>query len=245
MPIADADGLEAAPWGSGPGVFFDLHEASPARAEATRRAFCEGLGGLLRAEGVEPEPARALAGEVCERMSAADRHYHTPVHVLLILGQARRLGLELRSEDALALWLHDNVFDPRAKPGISEEASARWVQERLPEVGVSERVARRAAESIRWTARFLEPEVPAEHALVLDLDLAGLARPPACFDKQSIAVRDEQPHLSDEEYQRWNLSLFETLLGRDRIYRSPECAPLEAPARVNLERARERMHGSG
>lgn len=221
---------------TGPSVFFDLQDAAPELVTETREEFVGGLCGLLVRQGASVEKSHAVANEVWESMSSTDRHYHTPVHVLLILGQARRLGIELPARCTLAVWLHDHIFDTRAVAGANEAASADWVLERLPAIGIDEGLAKLAADSIRCTAQILEPSVPSEHGWMLDMDLAGLARERECFDKQSIAVRMEFPHLSDEEYHVVNMNLFEALLARDSIYRTKEFAPLEALARANLER---------
>jgi len=221
---------------TGPSVFFDLQDAPPEQVAETRKEFVGGLCGLLVRQGASVEKSDRVANEVWESMSSTDRHYHTPVHVLLILGQARRLGIELPARCSLAVWLHDHIFDTRAESGVNEAASADWVLERLPAIGIDEGLAKLAADSIRCTAQLLDPDVSSEHGWMLDMDLAGLGRERECFDKQSIAVRKELTHLDDEEYRAVNLSLFEALLARESIYRTKEFAPLEAMARANLER---------
>jgi predicted metal-dependent HD superfamily phosphohydrolase len=229
------------PAAAGPLGFFDLQAADPARVAEARRVFLLGLGSELEQLGSPSRAADALALELWERMSEPGRHYHTPVHVLSIFEQAGRLGLQLPAECRLAIWFHDGIYAPLAQPGRNEERSAAWIMECLPAAGIELTLALRAAESVRWTAHFLAAAVPPEHKLVLDLDLAGLGSAPESFERQSQAIRAEQVQRSEPEHQRVTLRVFETLLARERIYRTSELAPLEPAARANLERACEEL----
>lgn len=214
--------------------FFDLHAAQPEQARRARSDFELLASGVLARAGADAAAIPALCDRLWRLMSAPGRHYHTPVHVLSIFEVAREQGLALRPDQELALLFHDAVYDARGAPGASEERSAELLLEQLPRAGVPSPTCESAAGAIRSTARHAASDVPSEHALVLDLDLAGLASEEDSFRRQSDALQAEQPHLSPDDYRRNARALLESLLARPRIYRSPELAHLEPAARENV-----------
>lgn len=217
--------------------FFDLRAATAEQRSRTRAE----LARLVTAAVGDARGVDRLAGELWDLTSADDRHYHTAVHVLAILGRAQRNGVEPEGSDLLAILFHDAVYDPRAAPGRNEAASAELLLERVPPFGVPLETCARAAESVRWTAHHADPLVPAEHALVLDLDLVGLASPPDSFRRQSTAIELEMRHLEPKEYFRGAIELLTKWIERPAIFRTRELAPLETLARRNVEAELLRM----
>jgi predicted metal-dependent HD superfamily phosphohydrolase len=220
--------------------FVDFFDLQAAEEEQRERARAELARALIEAVGDVPG-VDALGGELWHLMSAPGRHYHTAVHVLAILGAAQRHGVEPERADLYAVLFHDAVYDPRAEPGRNEEASAELLLERLPALEVPREVCERAAESIRWTAHHADPLAPAEHALMLDLDLIGLASPPPAFRRQSTALELEMRHMAPEDYFRGTIELFTKLVERPAIYHTAQLAPLEQAARANVEAELLRM----
>lgn len=221
--------------------FFDIQRAEAALVERTRRDFVESMAGLLNRIGARQGPANRISGLVWSLMTESDRHYHTPVHVLGMLGWAQHMGLELTEAEQLAVWFHDSIFDARAPRDQNEAASALWMRWAVVNAGVSNGFAKHVAEAIRWTGRHLEEEVPPEYRRVMDLDLAGMAAAPATFRRQSEAVQAEMAHLSPEQFQRGTIDFFKHLLARKHLYRSESMAPLEPTARQNLQQEIERL----
>jgi predicted metal-dependent HD superfamily phosphohydrolase len=167
-------------------------------------------------------------------MSATERHYHTPVHVLGMLSCAEEMSLALNDAELLAVWFHDAIYDTTASPGDNERQSADWMTEVLTAAGADAAIVHAAAQMIRWTACHLEPEIPPAFQTLLDLDLWGLSASPDIFGRQSTAVRSEMSHLGDEQYSRSTIGFFERLLQRPRLYRTDSFARFEKAARQQV-----------
>lgn len=222
-------------------TFFDLAQAGPERARQSERDFRREATALLVRLGAEPGAAAAAATRLWERMAAPGRSYHSPIHVLGILAIADQVRAPLTDADRLALWFHDAILDPQLVEGENERASAAWLLQIGAELRLDPRVCALAADSINWTAHHHAPEVPEEHRMMLDLDLANLGAPPEVFDRQSEAVVAELQHLAPQARLRASLDFFTALSRRDAVYRTPSFGTREAAARANLERAIERL----
>lgn len=229
-------------------TFFDIQSAEASQRAACEQDFRHGLAATLEPmiPAVNADAADTLARELWQQMTAAERHYHTPVHVLSMLCWADRLAMPLSDAETLAVWFHDACWDTDAEAGVNENQSARWLTEQAERLGVEPCVAADAAAAIQTTAKHLDREVPAAHAKLLDLDLAGFASEPAVFAAHSQAVRAESALAATDEkaYIRLTIRFFEALLARERIYRSPAAAALEPAARRQLREEIQRLRQS-
>ena len=221
--------------------FFDIQEADGEQFESTRVDFITRLKGVLRALDSEEEVVDEVCAKTWERMTEPQRHYHTPVHVLGMLGYAERAEVTLDVYEALALWFHDAIYATRTVPGYNESDSAGWMCVMLDRLGVPQGLTDQAAEAVRSTARHLEQDVPTEHHLLMDLDLAGLSASDGSFDRQSRAVRAEMAHMTDAEYAKATIGFFTALLKRERIYRTEAFDIYEAIARRHLHEQIEKL----
>jgi predicted metal-dependent HD superfamily phosphohydrolase len=79
-------------------------------------------------------------------------------------------------------------------------------------------------------------------ALVCDVDLSILGRPPAEFAEYERRIRAEHAQVPEPRYRRARASLLAGLLARDPLYRSDHFRALfEAAARRNLKRSIARL----
>ncbi len=167
------------------------------------------------------------------------RHYHGERHLvdgLAVLDQLGATDLE-----RIAFWCHDAVHtnttpdDERA----SAEVARRLLSEHLtlPEMREVERlilltIAHRPARGDDVGAR------------IVDADLAALALPWPDYERNTLAIRAELPHVSDEQWRLGRAAVLRRLLGVDHLFHTRHGrAQWEAPARANLERELQDLVG--
>ena len=63
----------------------------------------------------------------------------------------------------------------------------------------------------------------------------------AWFDRYERQVRQEYAFVSEPDWRAGRARILRVFLDRPRIFLTPEFAPLEAPARANLERSIEAL----
>lgn len=173
--------------------------------------------------------------ELVTLYSEPQRSYHNLSHItrcLAELDQARHIP-ERPDEVEAALWFHDAVYDVMAND--NEEQSAIFASRTLAAAGVDAVVGRRIAELILATMHRERPEDP-DAQFVVDVDLAGLADPSEEFFATSKRVRDEYPHVTDEDFAAGRRAFMGSFLERESIYATPHFRErLEDRARANLK----------
>ena len=169
--------------------------------------------------------------ELTRRHVEPHRHYHTLGHIAAMLDAGRRFPLD--DVQAMAVWFHDAVYDPRSK--TNEEDSAALAGERLRAAGWSAPDVALVQRIVLDTKRHV-PSCP-EAAPVLDLDLMALAAPWPEFARNTEAIRREYAHVADADFAAGRKAFFAAMLQRERLYFTPFGQALEAAARANLRRA--------
>jgi predicted metal-dependent HD superfamily phosphohydrolase len=203
------------------------------------RVSLQAWSALWRRLGARSDPAPAH-GEIQRAYSEPHRHYHTLEHIARVLSLFEGVRSRVRAADAaeLALWLHDLVYDPRAKD--NEERSAAYAKRILGEGGVRPEVGEQVTALIMATCHASPPEAH-DARYVVDADLSILGGSPAEFDRYEGQVRQEYAFVSDPDWRMGRSRILRGFLDRPRIFLMPEFASLEAPARSNLERSLERL----
>jgi len=186
----------------------------------------------------DPAPAHA---EIQRAYSEPHRHYHTLEHIASVLSRFDGVRSRVGDADAaeLALWLHDVVYEPRAKD--NEARSAAFATRLLAEGAVGPAVGERVTELIMATCHAGPPEAP-DARYVVDADLSILGAPAAAFDRYERQVRQEYAFVSEPDWRAGRARLLRAFLDRPRIFLTPEFASLEGPARANLERSIAALH---
>jgi predicted metal-dependent HD superfamily phosphohydrolase len=178
------------------------------------RLSIETWSALWRRLGARSDP-RLPHQEITRAYSEPHRHYHTLEHIAHALTLFDGARASVRDADAaeLALWLHDFVYDPRAKD--NEARSAAYAARILHAGGLPSHVAERVTALIMVTRHLASPDDP-DAQYVVDADLA------IC---------------NEAERREGRTRVLRAFLDRPRIYLTREFLRFEGPARANLERS--------
>ena len=203
--------------------------------DAVRAAWIDATRGL----GGDPAVSVEQADELVRRHHDPPRHYHDTVHVAAVLSDAGGLCdlllIESGQRAALqaAACAHDVVYEGR--PGQDERDSAAWAHASLRASGVPPPLADRVHVLVLATAEHRAvPDDPAA-AILLDADLAVLARDPAGYAAYVAAVRAEYAHVGDGQWRTGRGDVLRDLLARDRLYVTDVARERwEAAARSNM-----------
>ncbi|MBF4458632.1 DUF4031 domain-containing protein [Pseudoclavibacter sp. VKM Ac-2867] len=187
----------------------------------------------------------ALRDELLDAWSAPSRHYHDVTHLLSVLDAIdimRLRAAETREPLAerelltarLAAWFHDAVYEGAA--GDDERASADLAVERLTALGVDSTLVADVERLVLATIVHTVAESDAAGQILMDADLAVLARSEDGYARYVALVKRDFAHVTDEQWRAGRASVLETLLATPRLFVSP-AAPedWEERARRNLE----------
>jgi predicted metal-dependent HD superfamily phosphohydrolase len=137
---------------------------------------------------------------------------------------------------ALAIWLHDAIYDPQATDNESKSASlADEIGERLNLS--SDR--RRAVEAMILATVGHAPPSGSDDDLLhfLDFDLSIFGASPATYDAYTIAIREEYRHVPDDAFRAGRRAVLTRFLTRETLYFTAfGRSHWEALARGNLVR---------
>ena len=178
--------------------------------------------------------------DLARRYGEAHRAYHTLEHIehcLDELEEARDLA-ERPEEVELALWLHDAVYDPRARD--NEERSADLAKSFAVTRGID---GDRTAGLVLATRHDSEPSTP-DSRLVVDIDLSILGQPVERFDKYERGIRQEYAWVPEPRFREVRAKILGGFLARPAIYRVAHFrVKYEARARENLRRSLGDLRG--
>jgi predicted metal-dependent HD superfamily phosphohydrolase len=183
--------------------------------------------------------ARGDGGSVFDRLVAAyaepTRAYHTAEHIedcLTLLDASRALALRPHEVEA-AIWFHDAVYV--AANTDNEARSAEVARASLRDVAHD--VAERISSLVLETRHVTPPDQP-DAALLCDIDLAVLGRPPEAFDLFERRIRQEYASVPEPIYRKGRSEILRRFLQRGSIFQTDWFRRrYENPARANLERA--------
>ena len=171
------------------------------------------------------------------------RAYHGLAHLedcLRRLDETPTSGVD-RDRVEAALWFHDAVYDSHASD--NEARSAALARETLSRLGIADPVAEDVARLVRLTDH-RRPPSDAEGALLCDIDLSILGRPPDEFDDYDAAIRSEYAWVPEETFRAERRRVLQSLLARNPLYATePLRQRYQAAARANLRRALTRLGG--
>ena len=175
--------------------------------------------------------------ELCDAYTSADRFYHGIGHITECLREfdsVHELAMNPRAIE-LAIWFHDVVYDGRRTD--NEERSAELADARLALLGVGDVFRGEVRRLILLTRHDGEPP-DVDGKLIVDIDLASLARPAEVFDQNTRLIRREYPHVGEAEFARGRREMLGRFLARPRIYYTDVFFErYEQRARENLIRA--------
>ena len=182
---------------------------------------------------------RAHASHACEslleRYREPARRYHTLDHVGHCLGQAKLADGLLPDADAveLAIWFHDAIYDPAGSD--NELRSAALFRDMA--ASVTSGPLTDDVERLILVTRYGEIPRRDDEAYMADIDYSSFGRPWESFLVDSLAVREERPDLTDEQFSGQQSRFLSSLLERERLYRTEFFHErYEARARSNIRR---------
>ena len=190
----------------------------------------------------------ADAGEIFKEVHAyypdPGRHYHTPKHIEHCLKQFDLAVGHMDDADSveLAIWFHDLVFDVSSKDNELKSAN-RFVE--LANDSMDPEFKSKVHALIMATAHPRLPKTNDEE-FMLDIDLSSFGLPWDDFVRDSNAVREEAPQLSDAEFFPGQRAFLESLVSRKHFYFTDFFrSRIEDTARSNIKRHLENLREQG
>ena len=190
------------------------------------------------------EGAGAAFAELDALYREPHRRYHTPAHVEHCLRLFDLAADRMDEPDAveMALWFHDAIYD--VPTDRNELRSAELFAARAGGRG-EERFRSKVYRLIMVTAHS-EPPATLDESFIVDVDLSSFGLPWEEFLRDSIAVREEFPHVPDAEFYPRQRKFLESLVSRPtfcftEFFRDRH----ETRARENVERIFARVEAQG
>ncbi len=164
----------------------------------------------------QPANAERICQSLLDLYAEPGRHYHTIGHVNHCLGQARLMAELLPDVNALnlAIWFHDCVYDPLARD--NEARSAALFRELAAPVTTPSLV--HDVERLVLVTQAGQAPRQADESYMVDIDLSSFGLPWDLFLADSLAVRAERPHLSEEQYAVQQALFLNGLLERESVF---------------------------
>ena len=185
--------------------------------------------------------AKGDAGSVYEELLLAYseplRAYHTLAHVEHCLTELADVSAAATNLDAIefAIWLHDAVYDTKAKD--NEERSAALARNVLRSATLSDSFGDLVAGLILATKHAAPPAALSEQILV-DIDLSILGQSHGTFDEYERQIRSEYSWVPAEAFANGRSAILSSFLARPRIYSTEFFyGKYEKTARENLTRS--------
>ena len=199
------------------------------------RARFRALWARLGATGdVEP-----ILDSVMHGWTEPHRRYHGLDHLRDCLARLDEAPAEGKDRDLAeaALWYHDVVYRPGAPD--NEARSATRARADLIGSGVPDTVVDEVARLVQLTDHTAPPADPLG-ALVCDVDLSILGRPPEEFEEYERRIREEYRQVPDSLWRSGRARVVASFLSRDPLFRTDYFRRhYEALARRNLQRSLE------
>jgi predicted metal-dependent HD superfamily phosphohydrolase len=197
------------------------------------------VAGLRGGPAADADALASLRTRLVDGWSEPHRHYHSLQHLVECLDllddpQVHR-AVDRVHEVELGIWLHDLVYDPQRHD--NEERSADAARRLLAAIGgiPADAIARIAALVM---ATKLHVAATLDEAVLLDIDLAILAAPPARFAEYEAQIRREYAFVDDARYLAARRAVLTGFLARPQLYHSDVLHErCEARARANLAAA--------
>lgn len=195
------------------------------------------LAGLLGRVCPRPTGCGDAARQLIAMYQDPIRHYHNLNHIRHCLTEFDAARRHSEHPDALetAIWFHDAVYDPARND--NEQRSADLARDTLRACGADAAFADEVADLIMVTLHDRPPRTR-DGQLLADIDLSGLGQPPAAFDRDGDAIRQEYAHVPQAQFDPSRANLLRRFLDRPHVYYTPFFRDhYENQARENLLRA--------
>ncbi|AOZ63718.1 hypothetical protein SEA_WEASELS2_133 [Rhodococcus phage Weasels2] len=163
--------------------------------------------------------------------AGSDRHYHTFEHIGKMISDLNKYFPEYKDDQVLkdAIMYHDCIYRADAPSGSNEMNSFNAAAEELKISPYSGKYAE--LKGLIMATHKHENPVTMKQAIIIDLDLAGLASDN--YMQNSINVRKEYHIFSDLQWLRGRKAFLDSFMGR-KIYQTETGQQWENRAKLNL-----------
>lgn len=174
--------------------------------------------------GADPEVVAATGADLLRRWTEPERRYHSTRHLVELfwsleeLEDAEAITASEGTVGRVAAWLHDAVYDPRARAGANEAKSAALAATLLARVDVRVEVAATVQAIVRMTHGHDGGDGAALTRAFHDGDLWILSAPEGRFDEYCAQVRQEYAHVAQESYRSARSAILADFVRRDQLY---------------------------
>jgi predicted metal-dependent HD superfamily phosphohydrolase len=221
-------------------AYTSLQDERRDRMQAATAQFAA-LWSRLKASG----NAQQILGKLTALYTQPHRAYHNLDHILNMQRELERGRVLCAHPDEVefAIWLHDAIYDPKAKD--NEEQSAELAVEILNGAQVGADIGQRVRALILATKHAAAPSDP-DACVLVDADLSILGKPAAEFDAYETAIRKEYAWVPDDQFRTGRSAILRHFLARPRIFSTaPFFEAYEQPARANLARSIKALSAPG
>lgn len=196
----------------------------------------------------DPQTVATTGADLLGRWTEPHRRYHSTRHLVELfwsleeLEDAEEIDRTEGTVGRVAAWLHDAVYDPLARHGANEAASAELTTVLLPRVEVSEEVVGSVEALVRMTDGHDGDDGHSLTRAFHDADLWILAAPERRFDEYCVQVREEYGHVPEDAYRAARSGILADYVRRDRLYLTAYGQrEWDEAARGNLRRELDRL----
>jgi len=160
--------------------------------------------------------AHECFAQVEDHYNEPHRRYHTPGHITHCLEQfdAARALMQHPDSVELAIWYHDVIYDVGASD--NELQSAKLLRRHADDALPGDLV-QRVHDLIMVTVHGLLEPACLDQAFMVDIDLSSFGLPWQRFLRDSVAVREEFPHMSDAQFYPRQREFLAGLLAREHF----------------------------
>ena len=157
---------------------------------------------------------------LCRSYAEPHRHYHNLSHLTWLFDCLERHADEIDDPArlAFAVWYHDAVYDPRRQD--NEAKSAERAMKELDDLGAGPALRSHVVQLILATRNHAQGGRDYDDDIFLDADIAIVGAPAAEYDAYARQVRAEYSHLDDAAWAKGRSRFLNTVIARDRIFRS-------------------------
>ena len=158
--------------------------------------------------------------KLCEAYNTPPRAYHNLKHVRYVLDtfDTVREFCDAPENVAMALWIHDAVYNPLSK--TNEEESAHLGEQLLGQLRVHPARIDEISTLVLATKEG-QSLLTNDEEMMYDIDRHILAASPKLFSATSDLIYKEfAPHCSRKTYYEGRLAFFDDLMRNGRIFRS-------------------------
>lgn len=200
------------------------------------------------APGVDQELVGSMGEDLLRRWNEPQRRYHTTTHLVEVfwaleeLEGAKAVDAQHALLARIAAWFHDAVYDPSARDGANEAASARLASQSLGSIGVPAEQTGSVEALIRMTDGHHGDDGTALGQAFHDADLWILSASKDRFDAYCGQVREEYAHVPEQDYRAARSRILGDFVRRDRLYLTSHAQQeWDERARLNLRRELDRL----